>query len=333
LDEPTSSLPASEVDVLLAALRRYASEGQTILLVTHRFDEVMAIADRATMLRDGRHVGTVERETLSHDLLIDLMVGRAVDRDYHRRAAWAAGNVLLSCRDLGGGKVRGASFDVHAGEILGVAGLLGSGRSTLLRLLFGLIPRGGEVFLDDVPLRAASPSEAMATGLAYIPEDRARESGFADMTVSENISVAVIGSYWRNGHFAHRAQGRDARELMRAYGVRASSERARFASLSGGNQQKVVLARWMRRSPRLLLLDEPTQGVDVGARVELHKLIQAAVDAGAGAILVSSEFEELEALCDRALVLHKGAVVGDVSGAALSAEHLEQLAHSGGIRA
>jgi ribose transport system ATP-binding protein len=334
LDEPTSSLPASEVDILLAALRRYAAAGQTILLVTHRFDEVTAVADRATMLRDGRHVGTVERDELTQDVLIELMLGRPVDRLVRQRVGRRTGEVLLRCRDLRGGKVDGASFEVREGEIVGLAGLLGSGRSTLLRLLFGLTPRhGGEVELGAAALAPRDPADAIAAGLAYVPEDRARDAVFAEMTVAENMGMAVIPRYWRHGRFARGAERHDARELMARFGVKATSERARFASLSGGNQQKAILARWMRCLPRLILLDEPTQGVDIGARLELYALIRDAVEAGAAAVVVSSELEELEALCDRALIMRQGRIVGEVDGDDLHADNLERLAHRGGVAA
>jgi ribose transport system ATP-binding protein len=326
LDEPTSSLPATEVTVLFEALRRYAADGQSILFVTHRLDEVMDIADRATMLRDGRVAGTVERGGMTEDGLVELMVGRALARDTGQTHALSTSDVVLSCDGLSGGALRSVGFSLRRGEILGIAGLLGSGRSTLLRVLFGLIrPDGGEVSLDGRRYAPNSIQDAMREGVAYVPEDRVQEAAFLELPVTDNISMTVLGDYYRKGLFRHRAERADARREMAAFQVKASSERARFGSLSGGNQQKVVLARWLRRAPRLLLLDEPTNGVDVGARAELYGLVRAAAGRGTSVIVVSSEFEELERLCDRVLVFQRGRITAEVKGADIDTDRLEQL--------
>jgi ribose transport system ATP-binding protein len=326
LDEPTSALPASEARLLMDALKRYAAEGQTILFVSHQLDEVCEYADFTTVLRDGRYVGTVSEEDVTRALLIELMMGRAVESTT-RRLRRRRSEVVLRADALTGGKLRPGSFSVHRGEILGVAGLLGSGRSTLLRLLFGLIPvEGGSLSIGGQSVRLASTRAAIAAGLAYVPEDR-EESAFGDLSVRENMSMVVTPDYWNGWRLCHQADRTDATALMRTFLIKAPSVDARFDSMSGGNQQKGILARWLRRTPRVVLLDEPTQGVDVGARVEIYELIRNAADTGAGAIVVSSEFEELEVLCDRVLVLRDGAIGEEVAGSNLRAERLKELVY------
>jgi ribose transport system ATP-binding protein len=327
LDEPTASLPAREVDVLLEALRRYAGQGQTIIYVSHRIEEVLAVADAATVLRDGRVLATKPRHELSHGSVVELIAGRAVeDARTTRRPGTASGAVVLESRGLRGGAVRDATFTLREGEILGVAGLLGSGRTTLLRLLFGVLqPEDGELRMAGEPVRLASSAAAMREGLALVPEDRQREAGFADMSVAENLSMATVRSYWRGGRLRLGAERTDARELLKAYLIRAQSEQAPLSSLSGGNQQKVIVARWLRRNPRVLLLDEPTQGVDVGARAEIYSLIRNATAGGTAVVVVSSDLQELAGLSDRCLLLDRGRTAGSVSGPDLTHTHLNRM--------
>ena len=330
LDEPTSSLPATEVDVLFAALQRYARDGQSILFVTHRLDEVMGISDRATMLRDGHVVGTVERSNMTEDGLVELMVGRAVTQQAKPSHVQPGANVVFSCSGLSGGPLLSVELELRRGEILGVAGLLGSGRSTLLRMIMGLSrPDGGTMTLGGVSYEPASIQDAMKANLGYVPEDRVREAAFLELSVADNVSMTVLDQYYRRGVFQHRVERADARTVMSDFGVKARSERAPFGSLSGGNQQKVVLARWLRRAPQILLLDEPTQGVDIGARLEIHDLIREATGRGTSLVVVSSEFEELERLCDRVVVLQRGRIAADVRGEDMRAEQLERIAQGG----
>jgi ribose transport system ATP-binding protein len=335
LDEPTACLPAKETVILLDALRRYAAAGQTIVLVTHRLKEATAVADRATVLRDGRLVATVDGDHIDHDQLVELIMGGVAvlqprspaTRSPAGRAAQADRPEALAVNGLVGGAVREASFEVHAGELVGIAGLLGSGRTTLLRLLFGLTPvESGEIL--GVGSRGAGyrPRDAMAAGLAYVPEDRA-EAVFADMSVSDNLSIATLRDYWRGLRLRHGAEQADSRNLLGTFLIKASSEVAPVATLSGGNQQKVVLARWLRREPRVLLLDEPTQGVDIAARAEIYALIRQATDEGACALVVCADLEEITTFCDRALVLRDGRVVDDVPAEQLQLERLEREVH------
>ncbi len=329
LDEPTASLPEPEVELLLAALRRYAAAGQTIMYITHRLEEAVEVADHATVFRDGRTVATIERSTIDHGTLVELIVGRAVALERPAPAAIARRPLALRVDGLAGGPVRDASLAIHNGEIVGLAGLLGSGRSSLLRMLFGLHrAEQGEISLDGETLRLRHPADAIGAGIVYIPEDRAGEAAFPGLTVSENIAIADLRSYWRRGRLDEAAERRDSRSLIARLQLKCASERATFSSLSGGNQQKGILARWLRRRPRILLLDEPTQGVDVGARAEIWKVIRAAVAEGAGALVASSDSEELAGVCDRVLILREGRIAAELSGADLTEERLDQLTHA-----
>ncbi len=326
LDEPTASLPAHEVDVLLAALKRYAAAGQTIVYVTHRLEEVMQIADSATVLRDGSVVARLCRDELDHTTLVSLIMGRAVEETSFRSSR-APGEVVLEASGFAGG---GGGFELRAGEVIGVAGLLGSGRTSMLRQLFGVAGGDAEVRMHGRPLMLRDCTDAMRAGIAYIPEDRTADAVFADLSVKENLSITALGSYWRRGRIDRGRERRSARDLMSSFRVRAASEEAPLATLSGGNQQKVILARWLQRKPGVLLLDEPTQGVDVGSRAEIHGIVREIVDRGAGALIVSSDFSELAAVCDRAIVLRRGRVVAEVPGGDLTEDVLNSVVYAQG---
>jgi ribose transport system ATP-binding protein len=322
LDEPTATLPRHEVDFLLSSLRRYAEAGQTILYVTHRLDEVVRVADSITVLRDGRPVVTCEAAGITHDRLVELIVGRVLAPPARVGRLQDARRALLRVRDLAGETLRAVDFDVADGEIVGLAG---AGCSTLLRLLFGdLSPDGGTIELDDRVLARHTPARAMRAGIAYVPENRGAHAAFPDLTVAENLSVAALSQYWRAGRLQLRRERADASDLLRGYSIRAAGIDAPLRSLSGGNQQKVMLARWLRRDPRVLLLDEPTQGVDVGARLEIYALIRAAAERGTAILLVSSDLEELAVLCHRVLVLGDGHVREQLQGTEIDPDSLQE---------
>jgi ribose transport system ATP-binding protein len=327
LDEPTAALPDSEVTLLLDALRRYAAAGQTILYVTHRLEEVFASASRATLLRDGRLVDTVSPSELSHDDLVELITGRTV-KQVSRLRGEASGPTVLEVKELSAGQLQDFNLTARGGEIIGVSGLIGSGRSSLLKALFGLMPRQtGEVRVEGVRVYARDPHAAMSAGLAFVPEDRATEASFAELSVKENLSIATLDRYGGPMRMRHRAEISDAWDLVQRFLIKAESIDAPLSHLSGGNQQKVILARWLRREPKVLLLDEPTQGVDAGARTEIYELVHNAVSAGAVALLASSDFEELATICDRVVVLRKGRLIGELAGDELNVEALQRLAH------
>lgn len=328
LDEPTASLPTAEVKILLDSLLRYADAGQAIVYVTHRLEEVFAIAGSATLLRDGKVVETVKPKDLTHDMLVQLMLGRTVEK-IKRVESQGAGNVVLEARNVTAGPVRSVDLDLSQGEIVGVAGLIGSGRSTLLKALFGLVPlEDGDVVIEGESCRFRQPSDAMRKGCAYVPEDRHSDAAFPGLSVNENLTLTVVPDYWRHGVLHQRRERADSRKLFDQFLIRAQSEEDTLDSLSGGNQQKVVLARWLRRQPKVLLLDEPTQGVDVGARAEIYELISKAVASGATALVASSDFEELTAVCHRVIVLRRGRVAGVLKGEQLDPDGLATLANA-----
>jgi ribose transport system ATP-binding protein len=330
LDEPTTSLPGPEVDRLLDTLRKYAAQGQAIIYVTHRLDEVLRASHRVTALRDGRNVGTVATAGMDKSKLVSLMLGRdAVEQERRQESrASSAQAPLLAVRGLAGGFVADASFEVAPNEILGIAGLLGSGAADVQRLLFGtLAVKSGEVVLGGRPFRPAAPSEAIGAGVAYLPPDRAIEAEFPAMSLRANLTAGNVTRYFRGQRLRHDSERSDAKTLIKRFFIRASSTEQTMSTLSGGNQQKTVLARCLRDQPKLLLLDEPTQGVDVHARVEIHKLLREAAQNGTGIIVVSSDFEELAALCDRVVAMVRGRIVGEVRPPALDSHRLTELAH------
>ena len=328
LDEPTTSLPAGEIDILLAALRRCARAGQTILYVSHRLDEVLSLADRVTVLRDGHRVATAKAADLSEATLVELIAGRPLTLNQPDAADRPDTDAVLDVRGLWGGPLRGVDLRVGRGEIVGVAGLLGSGRTELLQSIFGARPvPAGEILVGGRPVRFRSPADAMAAGVAYVPEDRAAEAVFASMSVRENISAGNVTRYFSGLRLRHGWERRDARAAMGTFLVRAASDRAPLVTLSGGNQQKVILARWLRREPAVLLLDEPTQGVDVAAREEIYGLIRRAAGAGTAVVVVANDFTELTRLCGRVVVLRGGRIAAEVTGSELDSHRLTELAY------
>jgi ribose transport system ATP-binding protein len=328
LDEPTAALPEADAERLLSALRRYAAAGQTIVLVSHRLDEVLAVADRASVMRDGAVVATLDADELTEERLVELIAGRVRKPVRPTSGSRRAGQAILQVRDLAGGPVAAAGFELRAGEVLGLAGLAGAGGPELLRMLFGAhAVDAGHVTLEGRPVRFRTPHEAVGAGVAYVSARRSAEGAFPALSVRENLSAAGIREYWRGLHLRRREERADAVRSIEAFSIRTSSDERPMATLSGGNQQKVVLARWLQRRPRLLLLDEPTQAVDVTARAEIHAHIRAAADQGTAILVVSSDFEELALLSDRALVLDRGRIVAELRRPHLDRHRLTALAH------
>jgi ribose transport system ATP-binding protein len=336
LDEPTASLPGPEVDRLLETLRRYASSGRAIVYVTHRLEEVLRATDRVTALRDGRLAGTADTSSLDEGKLVSLMLGRTLPAEA-RDAASAVlstsdaahrGQSYLSLRQLSGGRVRSVTAALARAQIVGIAGLVGSGASDLLQMLFGALPiASGEIVLDGVPIRMATPRESVGSGIGFVPADRATNASFHSMSVRANWTAGGAGRYFRGFRLRHAVERADALAAIERYAVVAASDEQTFSTLSGGNQQKVVLARWLRDQPKLLLLDEPTQGVDVHARAEIHHALRETARGGTLAIVVGSDFQELAQLCDRVLVMVEGRLVAEVAPPSLDAHRLSELAH------
>jgi ribose transport system ATP-binding protein len=322
LDEPTATLPAAEVETLFRTVRRVRERGLGVIYVSHRLDEVFSIADRVSVLRDGRKVGTYDTKELDEDKLISLMVGDAV-----RKVAVAdeapAGERVLSVDGLCGTVLYDVSFEAPAGRVIGFAGLTGSGREELLPLIFGNGDRRGEVRVGDAVLRAGRPGTAIEAGMALVPSDRLRQGGIFDMSLAKNLTLTDPG---RNAGMAKAIRGRRERdevhEWIERLEVRPSDPTLPLAALSGGNQQKVVIAKWLRMSPQVLLLDEPTQGVDVGAKAMIHDLVRKAADAGAAVVIASADDEELCDVCDEIFVLREGEIAARMSRAEVSIDKL-----------
>ncbi|WP_449282672.1 sugar ABC transporter ATP-binding protein [Leucobacter sp.] len=330
LDEPTASLPPQEVDFLLDALQRFAAGGQAVMFISHRLDEILRIADRVSVLRDGGMVGRYPVEQLDRDGLIELIAGKAVELTVSEAAVPDTEPPALEVRDLGGGSLKRASFDVRPGEIVGVAGLAGSGRSTLLRMLFGAQrPERGEIALRGRPYLPSGPGEAMRRGVAFVPEDRPKDAVFLDLSIAENLSIGHMRNFTRAGLVDRAAERRASRDAIREFGIKTESENTLIAHLSGGNAQKVSVARWLLdQPPGLLLLDEPSQGVDVGARSEIWEIVRAAAARGTAILVVSSDLEELVFLSQRILIMRDGALAGSIVSAGASPETINHKLHS-----
>jgi len=326
LDEPTAALPRHEVELLLGTVRRLAADGHAIVFVSHRLDEVLSVTDRVTILRDGRRWAEHRTADLSEAELIESILGRGLESAHAHRESTSAGPVVLTIRGLDAGPLQGVDLEVRAGETVGIAGLLGSGRSELLRAICGdLSLNSGTVEIDGRAEKFADMGEAIDAGVVMVPENRLVEGAFVELTVDENVNISVLRRYWRWFGFRSRAMRRDAAQLRADFKVKAPNGDVAMAALSGGNQQKAILARWLRRTPRLLLLDEPTQGVDVGARADIHAAVRAVVDQGGAALMVASDLEELAQVVDRAVVLRSGRIVAHVPREELTAFRLNEL--------
>jgi rhamnose transport system ATP-binding protein len=312
LDEPTASLSAHEVDRLFTIVRRLRDRGVSILFVSHRLDEVFALCDRATVFRDGRHVITTETSALTTADLVRHMVGRAVS--LFPKVETPTGDVLLEVEHLSrAGAFRDISFSVRSGEIVGFAGLVGAGRTEVARVLFGIDARdAGEIRLGGTPVTYHSPSEAMTGGIAYLPEDRHQEGLVLDFSIAQNVTLPILPRLFPRLLVRSSTERRVANEYTKQFNVRMTGVDQLVGSLSGGNQQKVVLAKWLASKPRVLILDEPTRGIDIGAKVEVHRIIGELAASGLGIILISSDLPEVLAMSDRILVLHEGRLTAEI---------------------
>jgi rhamnose transport system ATP-binding protein len=322
LDEPTASLSAHEVERLFTIVRRLRDRGVAILFVSHRLDEVFALCDRATVFRDGRHVVTAATNELTTADLIRHMVGRTVS--LFPKVENPIGEVLLEVSGLTRvGVFRDVGFSVRAGEILGLAGLVGAGRSEVARVLFGIDRRdGGEVRLGGKLVDFAAPSAAMSEGIAYLPEDRHQEGLVLDFTIAQNVTLPILPRLFPRLLISASTERRVAREHTEQFNVRMTGVDQEVGALSGGNQQKVVLAKWLASGPRVLILDEPTRGIDIGAKVEVHRLISELAASGLAIILISSDLPEVLAMSDRIVVLHEGRVTAEISRGEASQERV-----------
>lgn len=312
-DEPTASLPQREALELLTSIRRLADQGASVIFVTHRLEEVQLVADRVTALRDGIYCGTEDARSMSRAEIVALLLGRPVAELSERAASTFAGEPVLELKGASAGPIHDVDLTVRAGECVGVAGLLGSGRTELLELIYGVTPlASGELHVRGAAVTRPRPGVMMGHGVAMVPEDRPGSGVIAGFSVGENMTAGHLEQYVRTGWIRDRAMRSEVDRDLTRFTVKAASADVPIETLSGGNQQKVVIARWLREQPALLLLDEPTQGIDVGAREEIYSLIAQAQAQGTAVVVVSSEFEELTRLCDRIVILSGGALVDEV---------------------
>jgi rhamnose transport system ATP-binding protein len=328
MDEPTASLTDREVESLFRIIAVLRSEGAGIIYISHRLDEVSTVADRVTVLRDGETVATLRKDAVDQAAIIGMMVGREIAAVFPKRDV-AAGGVAIELRDLHNRArgLTGISFSVRRGEILGFAGLVGSGRTELAETLFGLTPAdSGTILIGGAPVRIGSPMQAIQLGIGYVPEDRRRHGVIPDMSIAANVTLANLRRVSTNG-WIDGARERDlALTYLRQLRIKAPSIYTGTSALSGGNQQKVALARWMAIEPRVLILDEPTQGVDVGSKAEIHALMVDLAERGLAIIMISSELPEILGMSDRIAVMHQGSIGGVLSRSEATQEKILSLA-------
>jgi ABC-type sugar transport system ATPase subunit len=313
-DEPTSSLSEPEAQSLFSLIESLKQRGVTMIYVSHRMPELFRLCDRISVLRDGKYVGTVPRAEANQDVIVRMMIGRSLESYFPQHVSRERGNVMLKVQGLtSGGVFRDVSFTVRAGEIVGFAGLVGAGRSEVAKAIFGLDPMArGSVELEGQPLPLGDVREAMRRGIGLVPEDRKRQGLVLMMSGRANFSLAMLDRLKRLGFLAHRRERAQAQEFFNRLRVRTPSIETPVAALSGGNQQKVALAKWLGRGAKLLIVDEPTRGVDVGAKAAIHQLLDDLAGQGVGIILISSELPEVLNLSTRILVMREGKLVGEV---------------------
>jgi ribose transport system ATP-binding protein len=328
MDEPTSSLTLSETDRLLGVVAEMKAAGVAVIFITHRLGEVSRCADRVVCLRDGVLVGTLARQEIAHDAMIRLMIGRDLKSLYipPKRAPSPGGCEIEDLRTTAFPD-RTISLEIKRGEILGLAGLVGSGRTSLARTVFGVDPvLGGTIRLGGEAVRSRSPREAIARGVYLVPEDRKRSGLILDMPIRHNVTLADLRAHARWFLIRSAAEGEIARHQRTRLGIRAPSVDVDVNTLSGGNQQKVVLAKWLSMQPRLIIFDEPTRGIDVGAKSEIYELMRGLADEGVAILMISSDMEEVVGVSDRVAVMHEGRISGFLDRTGFSEHAVLELA-------
>jgi ribose transport system ATP-binding protein len=327
LDEPTAALPQEEVERVLAVMEQIRDRGGAVILVSHRIDEVMRIADRVVVLREGKVVAQRERAGLDPDSLVELIVGGS-SADDGKRAKAPQDEVTLSVRGLRGPRLQGLDFDVRRGEIVGIAGLVGCGRSELTRMLAGAqrADEGAVVTLEGKPFEPKTPADALRAGVAYVPQDRRGAGCITGMSLQENLSLGRLNTYFKNGWLSLREEKRATRTAIEEFDIRPADPKRLVAYFSGGNQQKAVVSRAVSRNPVLLVLDEPMQGIDIGAKREIAQIVRNLADEGVSVVVGSTDVADLIGLCERVLVLNRGRLAAIAEGVEVAEERLTLLA-------
>ena len=332
LDEPTAALTPVETEILFDVIRRLKESGVSLVYITHRMEEVFEICDRITVLRDGEYIDTKPiSETDMYDV-VRMMIGREIGERFPARDV-NVGDILLEVKDLTkAGVFNDISFQVRAGEVLGVAGLMGAGRTEIMKAIFGSLPyERGSLYLDSNPIRVRSPEEAKKHGLAFITEDRKTEGLMLEDSIAHNISLNNQSAISTRGVISKAKESNLVREAIRKLNIRCAGPHQQCKFLSGGNQQKVVFAKWIYTNPRVLILDEPTRGVDVGAKKEIYNIINELAASGVAIILVSSELPEVLGMSDRIMAIHEGKIGGIIDGSSATQESVMILCTGGAV--
>jgi ribose transport system ATP-binding protein len=312
IDELTSSLTKDEIELLFRIIKRLKQTGVSIIYISHRLEEIFQLADRVTVMKDGKKVDTLQIKDVDISRLISLMVGKEVKQRFPKEEI-PIGKKIFSVRNLSGGIIRDVSFDLHRSEILGFAGLVGSGRTELARLIFGIDRKeSGELFLNGDRITVDSSREAVKRGFALVPEERREQGLVSGMSVKENITLTSLPRYvhsWWWPLLSASKEQQTIEEFVKSFSIHTTGVTQKVAYLSGGNQQKIVLAKWLASGAKIFILDEPTRGIDVGSKVEIYKLVEALAREGAGIILISSELEEIVNICDRIFIMYNGMII------------------------
>ena len=328
MDEPTSSLSSKETEALFNVVDQLRESGVSVIYISHRLREVKRLANRVTVFRDGENAGELDKHEINHEAMVSLMVGRDISQFYARKEN-ELGDVALEVKNLVTPANPGheLNFSIRGGEIVGIAGLVGAGRTELLQSLFGVTPAvSGEVWVAGKKRTPKSSIDAIKSGIALVPEDRKKQGLVIEMPVRRNVSLAGLNRNSRLGFLSHRAEERDTEHCIEKLRVKTPNADQVVQYLSGGNQQKVVLGKWLALKPTVLLLDEPTRGIDVGAKQEIYQLMEELAADGVAILFVSSELEEVMGMSDRTLVMHEGRLAGELQRSELSEEAIMQLA-------
>ncbi len=326
MDEPSAALTTSEMESLYGVIRMLKAQGVSIIYISHRLEEIFNVCDRVTVLRDGKYIKTMDVKDTSRRELIRLMVGRDLTETYPLRNA-PVGDIVLSARGLSNRKLKDVSFDLHRGEILGLGGLVGAGRTELARALFGADRlNSGTVTVLGKPLNAQSPKDAIAGGIGLVPEDRKQQGLLLDLSVRTNICFASMKAVSRGAFVLKAREAAAAKKYCKSLAIRTPNEEQIVKNLSGGNQQKVVLAKWMAVNSEIIVFDEPTRGIDVGAKAEIYELMNGMTKQGKSVIMISSDMPELIGMSDRIVVMRLGRVMGQVQGDEVTQERILDLA-------
>ena len=334
MDEPTSALTLAETENLFEIIRTLKAQGVAVIFITHRLEEIFAVSDRVTVLRDGRHIATQDLKELDQSTIVSMMVGRELTTLFPKVEA-ELGDVVLEVRGLNrDGVLEDINLQVRKGEIVGLSGLVGAGRTDLAKAIFGIAPPdNGEILIEGQPCAIHSPGQAIGYGLGLVPEDRKREALILARPVRDNITIAIIRLLSRIGFsIRHKQEDQLVDDYIARLDVKTPGPLQLVRNLSGGNQQKTIIARWLAAKPKVLIMDEPTRGIDVGAKAEIHALMGRMAQEGMGILMISSELPEVLGVSDRVVVMHEGKITGEFSREEATQELIMQAATGGNVK-